>query len=88
LQSLSLICSQLNSGTSKIKETKERSTTIKDKDVLLKTDGDKSGGLSLNPTHQKRLVQLSRLYDSDLTDAYIFIFTHHLFMKTLILMED
>ena len=61
LQSLSLICSQLNSGTSKIKETKERSTTIKDKDVLLKTDGDKSGGLSLNPTHQKRLVQLSRL---------------------------
>lgn len=61
LQSLSLICSQLNSGTSKSKETKERSTIIKDKDVQLKTDMDKSGGLSLNPTCQKRLVQLSRL---------------------------
>ena len=63
LQSLSLICSQLNSGPSTSKESRarERSGVIKDKDVQLKTDKDKSGGLSLNPTCQRRLVQLSRL---------------------------
>lgn len=61
LQSLSLICSQLSSGTSKSKETRERSSIIKDKDVQLKTDNDKSGGLSLNPTCQNCLVQLSRI---------------------------
>ena len=63
LQSLSLICSQLNSGPSTSKEARarERSSIIKDKDVQLKTDRDKSGGLSLNPTCQKCLVQLSRL---------------------------
>lgn len=63
LQSLSLICSQLNSGPSTSKEARprERSSIIKDKDVQLKTDRDKSGGLSLNPTCQKRLVQFSRL---------------------------
>ena len=56
LQSLSLICSQLNSGPGMSKEARERSSIIKDKDVQLKTDRDKSGGLSLNPTCQKSLV--------------------------------
>ena len=58
LQSLSLICSQLNLGPSTSKEARarERSSIIKDKYVQLKTDRDKSGGLSLNPTCQKSLV--------------------------------
>ena len=63
LQSLSLICSQLNLGPSTSKEARdrERSSIIKDKYMKLKSNRDKSGGLSLNPTCQKHLVQLSRL---------------------------
>eukprot|EP01018_Ginkgo_biloba_P016699 Gb_16369 [translate_table: standard] len=51
LQSLSFICSQLNSGDNKSKENSAS--------VVKSTE--RSGGVSLNPTCEKHLVELSRL---------------------------